>query len=403
MDLTNVQGNIVPGFNKANQALLLLGFSGRGGGQSWLRSVRGAITSAADVFAFRETRRNAAAESTPELVPWTNVAFTWQGLQVLLGPGGVAGMPSVFSNGQVPFCETQPGVHALLHVGADDASILDAELQRHRAGFARSGISELRLFTGQTLGGGAEHFGFRDGVSTVVIDGIPTPTGADIGETPLAPGEFFFGQPDAFKRRALPGPEWTRDGTFVAFMQLEQDVPAFREATLRAAQRLGITPEHVAERIVGRSIDGRLVGGGDPLRLSHIGRARPGWISGAARSRIIRRGIPYGPRLSEAGTEGGERGLLFVSYQADLARQFEQVWRIWLNGRAFPGPGANSDGLVGQPTGSTVAAAARPVVIQRAALKGGVDQVTMPRFVKPRYGGYFLAPSLAALPRLAGG
>src|SRR3712207_8404725 len=55
----------------------------------------------------------------------------------------------------------------------------------------------------------------------------------------------------------------------------------------------------------------------------------PRWLPPGeqARHRLIRRGIPYGPPLSADAADDGGRGLLFLAYQADLARQFEHVDR----------------------------------------------------------------------------
>jgi hypothetical protein len=105
---------------------------------------------------------------------------------------------------------------------------------------------------------------------------------------------------------------------------------------------------------------------------------------------------------------------LFVAYQADIARQFEHVWSQWLNGSNFPGPGAGTDALVGQQPGygPSVArtagtgasrrseAAARPTSFSPPNQKGG-RSLLLPAFATPRYGGYFLSPSISALGHLA--
>jgi Dyp-type peroxidase family len=449
VDLSQVQGNIVPGLGKAHQAFVLVTFPTRAAGRLWLRAIQPEVASSADVYAFKAGERapaepgveppgvqragverragelNVAERTGVERtgVRWVNVALSWRGLQVLLGSAAVAGMPRVFIDNVVPFCERQPrdaNVHALLQVGADTAEELDSELRRGRQTMERCGVAEVHVFRGRVLEDHIEHFGFKDGVSSVAVEGFPAPgsrntavggssaTGSrngTAGSGALLPqGEFFFGELDGLHRRALPGPEWTRGGTFVAFMQLEQDVEAFRAAVQRSADRLRLTYDQMGARLVGRDAKG--IAAADPaLRLSHVGRAHPHWIAGVARHRIIRRGIPYGDPLPAAGG-GGERGLLFVSYQADLVRQFEQVWRVWLNAPDFPGPGAQRDGLVGQPGQLTTAAGAssadtRPVAVSRGAPTAGVDQLSMPRFVKPHYGGYFMAPSMRALSRLS--
>jgi len=53
--------------------------------------------------------------------------------------------------------------------------------------------------------------------------------------------------------------------------------------------------------------------------------------------RMIRAGIPYGDPLSPgAPDDGADRGLHFLAFVADVARQFEFVQRQWLNNPNFP-------------------------------------------------------------------
>jgi deferrochelatase/peroxidase EfeB len=96
------------------------------------------------------------------------------------------------------------------------------------------------------------------------------------------------------------------------------------------------------------------------------------------RHRIIRRGVPY------------EGGLMFVCYQADIARQFEFVQSQWLGeGNAF-GLGRDAD--------FTTPGARGKLVLQR----GPAAIVPLEAFVTLRGGGYFFAPGLTALRQIAG-
>ena len=114
-----------------------------------------------------------------------------------------------------------------------------------------------------------------------------------------------------------------------------------------------------------------------------------------ARHRMIRRGMPYGPPPVDPAVEDGlERGLMFVSYQASIARQFEVVQGRWLaDGDAF-GLGEDRDFLLGgeDPNGKMIIQGARP-------------RFLAPRrsFVTNRGGGYFFAPGIAALRVVAAG
>jgi deferrochelatase/peroxidase EfeB len=160
-----------------------------------------------------------------------------------------------------------------------------------------------------------------------------------------------------------------------------------------------VKPDDVASWMIGRKhdADGTQVDK-SPSFLSHIGRGYSRWLppSESSRHRLLRRGVPYGAPPKGGEPDDGQRGLMFVTYQADLARQFEHVWGRWLNGPDFPVPGAGRDALAGQGMGR------RPVAIPRPGVKGSAIPLRLPAFVTPRYGGYFFAPSLSALSVLAG-
>lgn len=71
------------------------------------------------------------------------------------------------------------------------------------------------------------------------------------------------------------------------------------------------------------------------------------------RQRMIRRGMPYGPPLPDGVDDDGEaRGLVFVTFQASIARQFEGVQTPWLSDGNIFGLGADRDFLLGDPSSS---------------------------------------------------
>jgi Dyp-type peroxidase family len=314
-------------------------------------------------------------------------------------------------------------------------------LQRIDAGRIR----EDRYGPGDGVGkpGFLEHFGFVDGLSQPRIHGV-TP-GRRVAELPA--GEVLLGYRDIDGDTAGAGlpAALARNGSYLVYRKLEQDVPAFRELTRGLAGLLkdtvepGTDPEELAAaKLVGRWRNGT------PLTLSpatkdlrspvgdfgfqendpqgfgcpvgaHIRRTNPrdsrpvdphptlqsGAEPGleatlALRHRLLRRGIPYGRPLSEddlaAGDTAGERGLLFVALVGDLRRQFEFVQAHWMSdGNAFR-LGNDRD------------------VISGAADEGTkfVVQGTPPVFVQPakpvvtcRGGEYFFLPGIAALKRIA--
>src|SRR5262249_52911858 len=156
---------------------------------------------------------------------------------------------------------------------------------------------------------------------------------------------FILGYPDQTKQISGASlPAWTRNGSFLAFLQLQQHVATFWSAMQQQAPTLGVRPEELASWVVGRTEQGAPLSK-PPGRLSHIGRAYSRWLgpTEALRHRLIRRGVPYGPTWVPGEADGvQERGLLFVAYQADLERQFEHVWTRWLGDTNFPMPAAGT-------------------------------------------------------------
>ena len=87
---------------------------------------------------------------------------------------------------------------------------------------------------------------------------------------------------------------------------------------------------------------------------AHIRRSNPRDALGhdgamSMRHRMIRRGMPYGAPLpdGELDDDGADRGLVFVSFQASIARQFEGVQGPWLNDGNIFGLGHDKDYLLG--------------------------------------------------------
>jgi Dyp-type peroxidase family len=199
-----------------------------------------------------------------------------------------------------------------------------------------------------------EHFGFTDGISQPIIDGTSEARRKSPKERRILvvkPGEFVLGYLDergSYSSAADPkaamkeaSRDLARNGSYLVFRQLEQDVSAFRLEVSRAAKRvLGKSDlesrEWVAARLVGRKQNGDplIPPAGDvpskkprndflyyfedrfglacPLG-AHIRRAGPRDLVGpdpdtalrlSKMHRIIRRGRPYGDRLPE--TEEGE-------------------------------------------------------------------------------------------------
>jgi deferrochelatase/peroxidase EfeB len=90
---------------------------------------------------------------------------------------------------------------------------------------------------------------------------------------------------------------------------------------------------------------------------AHIRRTNPRDAFGGngratRRHRIVRRGIPYGPRLKGRMDDGRERGLIFVCFNACFERQFEVIQAQWCNdGNAFQ-LGGDKDYFLGDGRGT---------------------------------------------------
>jgi Dyp-type peroxidase family len=300
----------------------------------------------------------------------------------------------------------------------------------------------------RTLDGKVEHFGFRDGVSQPAVEGLDSTESRvrgggvplrDGSWRPVRAGEFLLGYPDEDGQTVTaPHPRLTRNGSYAVWRKLEQHVISFRKQVAAAADQAGLPPDLVAAKLVGRWPDGtpleleptrpegssaatagRMRPRNDFRYLPHdragevcprgahvrrtnprdsieFGTAVPETGQLTARHRIIRRGMPYGDPLDPDATEddGQPRGLVFVGYQADLARQFEVVQRAWCaDGDAFF-LGDDQDPLLGNRPGK--------MTIPRAdRAPRFVD--TQPDLVVTKAMEYLFAPGLSALHALAAG
>ena len=110
--------------------------------------------------------------------------------------------------------------------------------------------------------------------------------------------------------------------------------------------------------------------------------------------RLVRRGMPYGPRLDTThhdADDGVERGLLGNFICADLSAQFEAIYYDWINlGLQDPRITGSNDPLLGA---NQEDASWFDVVTS----KGSVRLRGLPRFVRTRGGAYTFLPSISAL------
>lgn len=131
---------------------------------------------------------------------------------------------------------------------------------------------------GRTVPTGKEHFGFSDGIGNPVFDGQYEPqieAQRVIGRgklmpdqtwAPLATGEFILGHADESQQipPAAPPADFMRNGTFMVYRKLHQNVASFQSYIERLAQHYGETmdvsreeaSETVRAKMAGRWSDG---------------------------------------------------------------------------------------------------------------------------------------------------
>ncbi|TEY60736.1 hypothetical protein BOTCAL_0177g00120 [Botryotinia calthae] len=235
---------------------------------------------------------------------------------------------------------------------------------------------------------GKEHFGFEDGISQPLIEGLDEVTPKDKEPKSVKSGLIFSGhEGDDMKQ-----PDWAEDGSFLVFRDLQQLVPEFDkwlEDNKHNAPFIGESDnpkEKLAAYLMGRWKNGTPVDESphddkdDKLFHSnnfdfhpvhehkkcpfaaHIRKMRPRGDLDHDHAVIIRRGISYGGEVTpeekavQRSDDENERGLLFVCYQSDIRNGFNFLTTRWASNHHFPdrkdnfvgehGPGI--DAIVGQ-------------------------------------------------------
>ena len=343
----------------------------------------------------------------------------------------------------------------LLLLFARDEERLASEYARLKQEWA--GVSEVALLDTYMFDSPLEHFGFADGIAQPIIDGLSR-TGPP--ENTLQPGEFILGYSNAYDKlpaaptvaptrdpdQILPaiqtvdgaeGRDLGRNGTYLVFRELTQDVRGFWQFVSDASKALYGTSDHEKRVRVGAKMVGRWPSGA-PITLcpeadnlekatrdnfgyrdndmagqfcpmgAHIRRTNPRdalegsreeSITVSNRHRILRRGRPFGAPVSRsldvdeilaADTDHEACGLHFIGLNTDIARQFEFIQHTWIINPKFAGLYTDPDPLMGNMDGrnGTFTMQAYPV---RKRITG------MKRFVDVRGGAYFFLPGLRAL------
>ncbi|HEY0345502.1 MAG TPA: hypothetical protein VGC59_12680 [Solirubrobacteraceae bacterium] len=452
----DIQGLLASGYGRLPAACyLLLAIEEPRRAGAWLGRLAGKLTTA------RERPLKTAV----------NVALASSGLAKLGLPPALGGFSDRFLDGMT----ASPRSRALGDVGADaperwrwggpTTTTVDVLLLLYAADDGLLAALEERLVRPadglalvqrlDTQWSEREHFGFRDGISQPLVEGLRAGRPDDV----ISAGEFVLGYRNEHgqltrrprvdrasdPRGILPTDSATgdadlgRNGSYVVLRTLSQDVRAFwgfvEGATTNGAGDSGDQAARLrlAAQIVGRWPNGEplvLAPDGPPetppqptndFRYhdvdahgercplgAHIRRAHPRDSldpkPGSERSiaidklhRLLRRGRGFGAPIAPAAAlnggarDGEERGLHFICLCANIARQFEFVQHTWVNNPKFNGLYDDPDPLLG-PAGRTLTVQARPINRRVPGL---------PSFVGVLGGAYFFLPGVRAVRYLA--
>jgi len=458
--LTDIQGNILRGYGFPFAAYRFLTVPDASSGRRFLGEIAGELAQAGQW------------EDRPATA--MNVAVTYAGLAALgVGDAVLSALPAAFRE---PIRDRAPRVlddtgpraptawdeglgtersHILVIVNGSEGSEqpFGAAVAQVLERAERHGLRVAHAQDAVALPNRREHFGWSDGFGQPAIEGgvgrsrpgqgVPQDDG--ITWRDLKAGEFVLGYPDEDGQTVSgPAAALLRNGTFMVYRKLYQDVARFRRALYEEAARYGetIRPdppldgdqlyELMAAKVVGRWRDGvaieladRRTGAesrklGDEAQAdpdngfrywdhdrdgrtcpkgAHIRRTNPrdalGWGGRmSTRHRIIRRGMPYGEPLHGLEDDRQDRGLVFICFNADIERQFEVIQAQWCNdGNAFA-LGNDKDYLLGdnQGTGKVTIQGDPPHFAQ-----------AQPLVVLTRGCEYLLMPGICAVRELASG
>ncbi|TCD63946.1 hypothetical protein EIP91_004756 [Steccherinum ochraceum] len=457
-DPKNVQGDIVIGFSKKLEVNLFFQIDNTDGFRKQLGQLVPKITTAVQVTNDKASIKKHKQAGGKDLlkISGLNIAFSQSGLNKLGITDDIG--DSLFKDGQLAHASDlgdkgatfdnkapptdwvqafRDPVHGFMIVAGDCQATLDERLAEAMQILQMSSTGtchEVLRLQGAVRPGdqkGHEHFGFLDSISNPAIkdvDTSPLP-----GQDTVSQGVILLGRDRDFQ--SFNRPDWAVDGSMLAFRYLSQLVPEFNDFLEQSANPLtGLTAEFLGARLMGRWKSGAPLDltplqddpdlGKDPQRnnhfrydfpedsqtqdrcpfAAHIRKTNPrndlGEPLNTELNRITRRGIAYGPELSEAEQQQKrtlqDRGLLFRCYQSNLNHGFHFIQQSWANFGNFP-PGKSTepgfDAVIGQ---NQLDSSSRSIT--------GVDpknqstQLSLPAlWVLPKGGEYFFSPSIPAL------
>jgi Dyp-type peroxidase family len=311
--MADVQGIAVPGFLKPHQTLLGVVCKARPQSiqafKNFVHSIAGEIATAAQTLEDRRHFREQKTAKAPRVL--TALAFSYHGLSKLT-PGALAIPSAAFQQGLAarsaylgdptgPTDEGSPAnwkvggpgkeLDALFVLAGDTRKAVDEHSAKLSAHIKKAGLQIIYSEEGDVRDDlpGHEHFGFDDGVSQPGVRGRASDRKDDFvterhiaakqqpehslygypGQDLVWPGVLILGHPATSPDPLVPGqpsaavPDWTRNGSFLVFRRLRQDVGLFWRTMNEEAAQLaslpgfeGMTDELLASRIVGRWTSG---------------------------------------------------------------------------------------------------------------------------------------------------
>ncbi len=468
IELNDIQGFLVRGYKRMQFArYILLKITDATGAKKWIHSVVDDITTG--------LHHPTADHSIDTCL---NIAFTPGGLSILgMQDENLQNFTREFREGMTtPHRQrilgdtdssaptewnwggpNNPPVHLMVMLFAAKENELEDYYRQTSAELSAAGLTELTHLDGQTLEQGREHFGFRDGMGQPVIAGSGRKAPKD---DIIATGEFIMGYKNEYgvfpDTPLVSQPQGNmnllnadaggsgykdlgRNGSYLVFRQLEQNVPAFwnfmNECTKTSDGKINTEEStRLASKMIGRWPSGAPLAkfpDADPGFIdddndygfhdldpdgakcpfgSHTRRVNPRdsfedngkneSLKLSKRHRILRRGKLYGNPIASTPLHcqpEGEVGLLFVCFNADISRQYEFVQYTWSNYPKFKQLYNDPDPIIGvcekangQPQNFTIQGNPVSRTVQN-----------LERFIRVKGGAYFFFPSVTAIRYIA--
>jgi Dyp-type peroxidase family len=302
INLSNIQGNIIKGFNKDNVRFVFFNIRCTDEAREWFgilakqnRIPSTLILINAEKDMKRKQRKDARFKPRET---WIHVALTANGVKKFglelppshnayafknLSPNSRKDPTIYLKNGSVvidqndpynagmrrrsqiladkgkddpqrwiePFNLSYDLIDGVLRIDSDDPQDADKATIDLINEFTEEGIVCIGLQKGTAIFNGhgkhIEHFGFRDGVSQPLFRGI------DDDEIARRKIEKDVNDPKKFVLFGLKGDrEWANDGSFMVFRRLSQDFAAFWKFMGQNSRKYKLSPTNLAAKFVGR-------------------------------------------------------------------------------------------------------------------------------------------------------